>query len=121
LSSIAVEPVLYGDHLVRDVRAIVPDGVDAIFDCVGRGVLALNRQLGGVRSRACSIADSAPGVTTVFARMDQADLLRLVELVEAGRLTVPVAATYPLKDAAMAQLALRNGGKGAEKIVLEVG
>jgi NADPH:quinone reductase-like Zn-dependent oxidoreductase len=121
LSSIAVEPVLYGDHLVRDVRAIVPDGVDAIFDCVGRGVLALNRQLGGVRSRACSIADSAPGVTTVFARMDQADLLRLVELVEAGRLTVPVAATYPLKDAAMAQLALRNGGKGAGKIVLEVG
>ena len=121
LSSIAVEPVLYGDHLVRDVRAIVPDGVDAIFDCVGRGVLALNRQLGSVRSRACSIADSAPGVTTVFARMDQADLLRLVELVEAGRLTVPVAATYPLKDAAMAQLALRNGGKGPGKIVLEVG
>jgi len=53
--------------------------------------------------------------------MDQADLLRLVELVKAGRLTVPVAATYPLKDAAMAQLALRNGGKGPGKIVLEVG
>ena len=37
LRSIAVEPVLYVDHLVRDVRAIVPDGVDAIFDCVGTG------------------------------------------------------------------------------------
>ena len=44
--------------------------------------------------------------------MEQADLLRLVELTEAGRLTVPVAATYPLKDAAVAQIALRNGGKG---------
>ena len=121
LRSIAVEPVLYGDHLVRDARAIVPDGVDAIFDCVGDGVLALNPELGRVGLRACSIADSAPGVTTVFARMDQADLLRLVELVEAGRLTVPVAATYPLKDAAVAQLALRNGGKGPGKIVLEVG
>jgi len=121
LRSIAVEPVLYGDHLVRDVRAIAPDGVDAIFDCVGRGVLALNPQLGRVRLRACSIADSAPGVTTVFARMDQADLLRLVDLVEAGRLTVPVAATYPLKDATIAQLALRNGGKGPGKIVLEIG
>jgi NADPH:quinone reductase-like Zn-dependent oxidoreductase len=121
LHSMGVEPVLYGDHLVRDVRAIVPDGVDAIFDCVGRGVLALNPQLGRVGLRACSIADSAPGVTTVFVRMDQADLLRLVELVEAGRLTVPVAATYPLKDAALAQLALRNGGKGPGKIVLEVG
>ena len=121
LRSISAEPVLYGDHLVRDVRAIVPDGVDTIFDCVGRGVLALNPQLGRVGLRACSITDSAPGVTAVFARMDQADLLRLVELVEAGRLTVPVAATYPLKDAAVAQLALRNGKKGPGKIVLEVG
>lgn len=121
LRSIAVEPVLHGDHLVRDVRAIVPDGVDAIFDCVGRGVLTLNPQLGREGYRACSIADNAPGVTTVYARMDQTALLRLVELVEAGRLTVPVAATYPLKDAAMAQLALRNGGKGPGKIVLEVG
>jgi NADPH:quinone reductase-like Zn-dependent oxidoreductase len=121
LRSIAVEPVLYGDHLVPDVRAIVPDGVDTIFDCVGRGVLALNPELGRVGLHTCSIAASAPGVTTVFARMDQPDLLRLVELVEAGRLTVPVAATYPLKDAAMAQFALRNGGKRPGKIVLEVG
>jgi NADPH:quinone reductase-like Zn-dependent oxidoreductase len=121
LRSIGAEPVLYGENLVRDVHAIAPDGVDAVLDCVGRGVLALNPQLGGVRLRACSIADSAPGVTTVFARMDQADLLRLVELVEAGRLTIPVAAMYPLKDAAIAQLALRNGGNGPGKIVLKVG
>jgi hypothetical protein len=42
--------------------------------------------------------------------MDLADLVRLVELVEGGTLTVPVAATYPLKDAAI----------GPGKIVLEV-
>lgn len=121
LRSIGVEPVLYGDHLVRDVRAIVPEGVDAIFDCVGRGVLALNPQLGRVGLRACSVADSAPNVTTVFARMDQADLLRLVELVETGELAVSVAATYPLKDAATAQIALRNRGNGPGKVVLEMG
>ena len=121
LGSIAVEPVLYGDHLVRDVRAIAPKGIDAVFDCVGRGVLALNPQLGRAEYRSCSIADSAAGVTTVFARMNQADLLRLVELVEAGNLTVEVAATYPLEDAASAQLALRNGGKKPGKIVLEMG
>src|SRR3984893_1789824 len=119
LRSIAVEPVLYGDHLVRDARAIVPDGVDAIFDCVGDGVLALNPELGRVGLRACSIADSAPGVTTVFARMDQADLLGLVELVEAGRLTGSVAGACPLKGAARARVALRNGGKRPGKIVLE--
>ncbi len=112
LRSIAMEPVLYGDDLVRNVRAIASDGVDSILDCVGRGVLALNPQLGRAGFRSCSIADSAAGVATVFARMNQADLLRLVELVEAGSLTVPVAATYPLEDAAKAQLALRSSRKG---------
>jgi len=121
LRSIAVEPVPYGDDLVRNVCAILSDGVDAILDCVGRGVLALSPQLGRAGYRSCSIADSAAGVTTVFARMNQADLLRLVELVEAGNLTVEVAATYPLEDAASAQLALRNGGKKPGKIVLEMG
>jgi len=121
LRSIAVEPVPYGDDLVRNVHAILSDGVDAILDCVGRGVLALSPQLGRAGYRSCSIADSAAGVTTVFARMNQADLLRLVELVEAGNLTVEVAATYPLEDAASAQLALRNGGKKPGKIVLEMG
>jgi NADPH:quinone reductase-like Zn-dependent oxidoreductase len=53
--------------------------------------------------------------------MNQADPLRLVELVEAGSLTVEIAATYPLEDAARAQLALRDGGKKPGKIVLEVG
>ena len=120
LRSIDVEPVLYGDDLVRDVRAIVPNGVDTILDCVGRGVLALNSQLGHGGLRACSIAAAAPNVTTVFARIDQRDLLHLVELVEAQNLTVPIAATYPLEDAATAQLALKAGEKGPGKIVLEV-
>jgi hypothetical protein len=77
-------------------------------------------QLGHTGLRACSIADGAPNVTTVFARIDQNDLLQFVELVEAKKLTVPVAATYPLKDAAVSQVALKNGEKGPGKIVLEV-
>ena len=120
LRSIAVEPVLYGEGLVGEVRSLAPNGVDAILHCGGRGVLALNAHLGATGVRVCSAAESAPGVATVFARMDQADLLRLVELVEAGLLTVPVAAVYPLAAAAQAQLALINGGKGPGKIVLEV-
>jgi NADPH:quinone reductase-like Zn-dependent oxidoreductase len=107
LRSIGVEPVLYGENLVQDVRAIVANGVDTILDCVGRGVLALNRQLVRTGLRACSIADGAPNVTTVFARIDQNDLLQLVELVEAKNLTVPVAVTYPLNDAAVPQVALK--------------
>jgi len=120
LRSIAVEPVLYGEGLVGEVRSLVPSGVDAILHCGGRGVLALNAHLGGIGLRVCSVADSAPGVTSVFARMDQSDLLQLVELVEAGLLTVPIAAVYPLEAAAKAQLTLINGGKGPGKIVLEM-
>jgi NADPH:quinone reductase-like Zn-dependent oxidoreductase len=76
--------------------------------------------LGRAGYRSCSIADSAAGATTVFARMNQAYLLRLVELVETGSLTVEVSATYSLEDAAIAQLALRDGGKKPGKIVLDV-
>jgi NADPH:quinone reductase-like Zn-dependent oxidoreductase len=43
-----------------------------------------------------------------------------VEVPEAKKLTVAVAATYPLKDAAVAKVALKNGEKGPGKIVLEV-
>ena len=78
LRSIAVEPVLYGESISSEVRSLAPSGVDAILHCGGRGVLALNAQLGGINVRVCSVADSAPGVATVFARMDQTDLLRLV-------------------------------------------
>jgi NADPH:quinone reductase-like Zn-dependent oxidoreductase len=120
LRSIGVQPVLYGDQLVEDVRRIVPGGFDAIFDCVGRGVLSLNPQIGRTGVRACSIAGAAPGAKTVFARADQGDLMKLVELVESGALVVPIAATYPLVDAAIAQQALRDGRNAPGKIVLEV-
>lgn len=120
LRSIGVQPVLYGDQLVEDVRRIVPGGFDAIFDCVGRGVLSLNPQIGRTGVRACSIAGTAPGAKTVFARANQRDLMKLVELVDSGVLVVPIAATYPLVDAAIAQQALRNGRNAPGKIVLEV-
>lgn len=120
LRSIGVRPVLYGNHFVEDVRRIVPEGFDTILDCAGRGVLSLNPQIGRTGLRACSIAGAAPGVKTVFARADQADLMKLVELVEAQSLIVPIAATYPLADAAMAQQALRHGRNSPGKIVLEI-
>jgi NADPH:quinone reductase-like Zn-dependent oxidoreductase len=120
LQSIGVQPVLYGDQFVEDVRRIVPEGFDTILDCAGRGVLSLIPQIGRAGVRACSIAGAAPGVKTVFARADQGDLMKLVELVESGLLVVPIAGSYSLADAAIAQQALRNGRNAPGKIVLEV-
>ena len=119
LKSVGVEPVLYGDGLVERVGELAPAGVDTILDCAGRTVLAETSALHRQDTRVFSIAGQAPGATTVYARPDQDDLISLVDLVEAGRLRVRVAATYPLASAAAAQRALQQG-RLSGKIILEL-
>jgi len=120
LRSLGAEPVRYGDGLVERVRALAPHGVDAVLDVAGRDVLATTPEVGspGVRT-ATVVASAYPGTRQVFARQDPADLAAVVALVEAGRLTVRVAASYPLDRAADAHRALAAGVAG--KIVLDVG
>ena len=108
LRSLGVVPIAPGEGVAGRVRALAPDGVDAVMDCVGRGVLQATADVGSSRVRACSIADGGPGITTVFARSDAAILTRLAEMVDAGGLRVPIAATYPLAQAAAAQAAMRK-------------
>lgn len=108
LRSLGVVPIEPGEGVAGRVRALAPDGVDAVMDCVGRGVLQATADVGSSRVRACSIADGGPGITTVFARSDAAILTRLAEMVDAGGLRVPIAATYPLAQAAAAQAAMRK-------------
>ncbi|WP_397451346.1 NADP-dependent oxidoreductase [Pseudomonas sp. NA-150] len=106
LSSIGALPVAHGVGMAERVRALAPNGLDAVLDCVGKGVLATTAELGSSRVRTCSIADGGPGIKTVYARLDAEILVRLVEMMEAGSLRVPIAATYPLDQAAAAQAAL---------------
>ena len=108
LRSIGVLPVAPGEGVAGRVRTLAPDGVDAVMDCVGKGVLHATAEVGSSRMRTCSIADGGPGITTVFVRLDTAILTRLAEMVDAGRLRVPIAATYPLAQAAAAQAALKQ-------------
>ena len=119
LRSFGVLPIAPGEGVAGRVRALAPDGIDAVMDCVGKGVLQATADVGSSRVRACSIADGGPGITTVFARADSAILTRLVEMVDAGRLRVPIAATYPLAQAAAAQTALKQP-HAPGKIVLVV-
>ena len=108
LRSIGVLPVAHGEGIAARVRALALDGVDAVLDCVGKRVLHATAELGSTRIRVSSIADAGPGITTLFARLDSAILARLVEMVDAGELSVPIAATYPLAQAAAAQTALKQ-------------
>jgi NADPH:quinone reductase-like Zn-dependent oxidoreductase len=84
------------------------------MDCACRGVLTTTPEVGrsGIRSRNI--------YTSVFARPNQSDLTKLVEFLETGSLTVHVAASYPLKDSSLPQQALRAGGHGQGKIILQV-
>jgi NADPH:quinone reductase-like Zn-dependent oxidoreductase len=121
LRSLGVQPAAYGDGLADRVRALAPGGVDAVLDTAGRGALAITQRIGTSDVRAASVVNSSehPGTIQVFARLDQADLEALVELAEAGKLSVRVARSFLLGQAADAQRLLAEGHSGG-KIVLTV-
>ncbi|MFE7606935.1 NADP-dependent oxidoreductase [Streptomyces celluloflavus] len=121
LRSLGAEPVTYGDGLADRVRALAPEGVDVALDFVG-GVVDVSQRLLKDRTRMASITDDevkAEGGHLVWVRPDTADLTALGELADAGRLTVPVHAAFPLSEAAEA-FRLSQGGRTRGKIVLDV-
>ncbi|AJT63349.2 hypothetical protein T261_1664 [Streptomyces lydicus] len=122
LRSLGAEPVTYGDGLADRVRALAPEGVDVALDFVGNGVLDVSQQLLKDRSRLVSIADgevAAKGGQMVWVRPDTADLTALADLADAGKLTVPIDAVFPLAEAAEA-VKRSMSGRSRGKIVLEV-
>jgi NADPH:quinone reductase-like Zn-dependent oxidoreductase len=121
LRSLGVWPAAYGDGLADRVRALAPGGVDAVLDTAGRGALAITQRIGTAGVRAASVTNSTehPGTIQVFARVDQTDLEAVAGLAEAGKLSVRVARSFPLDQAADAQRLLAEGHSGG-KIVLTV-
>ncbi|MEU3061478.1 NADP-dependent oxidoreductase [Streptomyces subrutilus] len=115
------EPVAYGDGLADRVRELAPDGVTVVADFVG-GVLDVTREVLHDDGRHASIADptvTGSGGEWMWVRPNGGDLAELGRLADAGRLTVTVAETFPLADAAAA-FALSQEGHTAGKIVIEV-
>ncbi|MEV6821233.1 NADP-dependent oxidoreductase [Nocardiopsis dassonvillei] len=122
LRSLGAEPVVYGDGLVDRVRALAPDGVDAVLDFVGGGVAEEPVPLTGGPTRIVSIAD--PNVRELgghwlWVRPDSADLAELARLADDGKLTVHVDREFPLAEAAEAWR-LSQAGRTRGKIVLTV-
>lgn len=115
------EPVAYGDGLAGRVRELAPDGVTVVADFVG-GALDVTREVLHDDGRHASIADptvTGSGGEWMWVRPNGGDLAELGRLADAGRLTVTVAETFPLADAAAA-FALSQEGHTAGKIVIEV-
>ncbi|GGV21490.1 oxidoreductase [Actinomadura cremea] len=134
LRSLGARPTTYGPGLAERVRALAPGGVDAVFDCAG-GALPDLVAVAGDPARVVTIAPdfsaaahgvhmshSAP-VDGPEALGTGADPLALhgfglaVGLAAEGRLRVPVAAAFPLAEAAAAH-ALSETRHARGKIVL---
>jgi NADPH:quinone reductase-like Zn-dependent oxidoreductase len=102
LTSIGVTPVGYGDGLAERVRRAAPSGVDAFIDTFGRQYVELAIELGVAPDRINTIIafDAAReyGVKSDgSATAASAEVLEeMVRLVVAGRITVPISASYPL-------------------------
>lgn len=121
LRGLGAEPITYGDGLVDRVRAIAPDGVDAVLDFVG-GVAAESGAVLRDRSRHVSVVDqqvAADGGRVIWVRPDAEALTRLAGWAAAGDLTVPIAARYPLAEAAQA-FTESSSGHTRGKIVITV-
>lgn len=125
LASLGAEPVLYGDGLADRVRAVVPDGVDAVLDASGRDVLPVSVELAGGPERVVTIADGSASQYGVRASWS-ADLplpqvfQTVLPLVEQSAVRLPIAATFPIEQVAAAQ-ELSEAGHLRGKIVLTVG
>ncbi|MGW2306087.1 NADP-dependent oxidoreductase [Streptomyces sp. NPDC001809] len=133
LRALGATPVAYGDGLADRVRAAAPDGVDAVFDAAGHGVLPIAIELlggtgsegaGAATERIVTIADAdAEKYGIVFSGVlgdpeaVRAGLAAHARAAAAGTLTVRHAATLPLKEAARAQ-ELSESGHARGKLIL---
>ena len=125
LRSLGAEPTTYGDGLVDRVRALAPDGVDLAFDTAGQGGVPDLITLTGDPAKVATIADfsaAALGAKVTGGGDGRATeaLGEAAELVDAGRLKIPVAQTFPFAVAAEAHR-VSQGGHVRGKLVLVPG
>ena len=123
VESLGVTHVAYGDGAADRIRAVAPDGVDAIYDLIGGDAL---------RSVASLVEDPSKLITAVdpttaaeyggspVARARNSQVLEAVAaLVESGKLNPFVTEVFPFDQAADA-LALVEAGHAQGKVVLEI-
>ncbi|MCS6712017.1 NADP-dependent oxidoreductase [Brachybacterium sp. EF45031] len=115
------EPVVYGDGLVEQVRALAPEGVTVVADYAG-GAVEQTVQVLAEGGRHGSIADPSVvghGGESMWVHPDHDDLAELGAMVERGQIRVDLAHTLPLERAAEAYRMSFEGRAGG-KIAITV-
>jgi NADPH:quinone reductase-like Zn-dependent oxidoreductase len=99
LRDLGAKPVAYGDGLTDRVRALAPGGVTAAADLYGTETVHVARELGVPDDRICTVAAQVDGVAAGNgANAAPGALDEVARMVAAGRLRVPVAATFPVEQ-----------------------
>ena len=123
VTSLGAEATLYGDGLVGRVRALAPEGVDAVLDVAGKGALEDSITLRGGTDRIVTLADFHAhqlGITFATSSKERSaqDLAALALDASTGKVVTTVNA-YPLAQAAAAQQ-VSDAGHIRGKLVLTV-
>ena len=126
LREFGAEPVVYGDGLADQVRALAPDGVDVAIDMALSGGIATLVELAGGADNVVAIADFAGaqehGVRFTGGSVEDRPwhaLNEVAELIEHGRSRSRSSHVLPLSQIAEAQRLSEEGHAGG-KIVLTV-
>ncbi|KRC89258.1 NADPH:quinone reductase [Terrabacter sp. Root85] len=121
VAALGATPTTYGDGWLDRVRALAPNGVDAVLDASGAGVLDQSVELLGSPDRLVTIADPAAFTTGItFSGTSQRSAQELADLVAqraSGAVTTTISRVLPLAEAAAAQ-ALSDSGRAGGKLVL---
>lgn len=120
LRGLGAEPVAHGDGLIDRVRALAPEGVDAVADFVG-GQLETTLAVLGAGGRHASVADGdveEHGGLAIWVRPDGRETARLAALADEGALTVEVAETFGLDQVAAAFDASRSGHLRGKAVIV---
>ncbi|MFD3941237.1 NADP-dependent oxidoreductase [Streptomyces sp. NPDC058579] len=125
LKSLGAIPVTYGEGLATRVRSAAPAGIDAVFDAAGHDTLPVSIDLmAGEKTRIITIAaPDAAAHGIVFSGgigapgQVREDLTTQAKLAATGALTIRLAESFPLKEAARAQ-ELSESGRARGKLIL---
>ncbi|CDO08905.1 NADPH:quinone reductase [Mycolicibacterium cosmeticum] len=120
LSALGAEPVAYGEGLAERVRALAPAGVSAAIDLYGTETVYAARELGVPDERITAVAAQVDGITPANgADAAPGAVEEIAGLVAAGRLRVPIAATFPV-DEIRAAVELQGGRHVHGKVVIDL-
>jgi NADPH:quinone reductase-like Zn-dependent oxidoreductase len=120
LNALGAEPVAYGDGLVDRLRVLAPAGVTAAIDLFGTDTVQAARELGVPDERITTIAAQVDGITPANgANAAPGAIEEIARLVAAGRLRVPIAASFPVEQIRKA-VELQAGRHVHGKVVIAI-